>query len=86
MNFIVGSGTTYQGKPPSFNLIYIDPDLMIPVDYESWAFDLDKANSEDKPTWFRKYNYRDTYNLEDLSPRSFMDHSFGQIYRNETAA
>jgi hypothetical protein len=63
MNFIVGSGTTYHGKPPSFNVIYLDPELMIPLEYESWTFDLDKANSEDKPTWNRKLNYRETYNL-----------------------
>jgi hypothetical protein len=86
MNYIVGSATSYQGKPPSFNLIYIDPDLMIPVDYESWTFDLDKANEQDIPSWNKKLNYRETYNLEDLSPKSFMAHSYGQIYRNETAA
>ena len=76
MNFIVGSATTYHGKPPSFNLIYLDPELMIPLEYESWAFDLDKANSEDKPTWYRKLNYKEEYGLKDLSPRSFMDHSY----------
>jgi sphingomyelin phosphodiesterase len=85
MNFIVGAVTPYQGKAPSFNVIYIDPDLMIPVDYESWLFDLDKANELDTPIWYRKYNYRETYNLEDLSPKSFMEHSL-KIYRNETAA
>ena len=53
MNFIVGSGTTFQGKPPSFNVIYLDPESMIPLDYESWVFDLEKANAEDKPTWNR---------------------------------
>jgi hypothetical protein len=86
MNFIVGSGTTFQGKPPSFNVIYLDPESMIPLDYESWVFDLEKANAEDKPTWNKRLNYREEYGLKDLSPQSFMDHSFGQIYRNESAA
>lgn len=44
VNFISGSGTTYQGKPPSFNVVYLDPETMLPIDYESYAFDLDHAN------------------------------------------
>jgi hypothetical protein len=44
MNFIIGSATTYQGKPPSFNVIYLDPDTMLPIDFETYAFDLDHAN------------------------------------------
>ena len=76
MNFIVGSATTYDRKPPSFNVIHLDPDLMIPIDYESWALDLDKANAEDKPSWYRKLDYRSEYNLRDLSPASFMEHSY----------
>jgi hypothetical protein len=33
-----------------------------------------------------KYDYRKTYNLKDLSPQSFLDHSYFQILRNETGA
>jgi len=68
MNFIVSSATTYQGKPPSFNVIYLDPDTMLPVEYESYALDLDHANEHDETIWSRKFNYRETYNLPDLSP------------------
>jgi len=31
VNFIIGSGTTFQGKPPSFNVVYIDPVTLLPV-------------------------------------------------------
>lgn len=68
MNFIVSSATTYQGKPPSFNVIYLDPDTLLPVDYESYALDLDHANDHDETIWFLKHNYRDLFNLNDLSP------------------
>lgn len=68
MNFIVGSATTYQGKAPSFNLIYLDPETMLPVEYESYMLDLDHANLHDETIWSRKFNYRETYNLKDLSP------------------
>lgn len=76
MNYIVGSATTYQGKPPSFNVIYLDKETMLPIDYETYAFDLDHANEFDEPIWNRVYDYRQTYNLKDLSPQSFFDHSF----------
>ena len=89
MNYIVSSATTYQGKHPSFNVIYLDPDTMLPVDYESYFMDLNKANSlpdTEKPVWELKYNYRDYFNLKDLSPQSFYDHANQQIYYNTTAA
>ena len=86
MNFIVGSATTYMGKPQSFNVIYLDPETMLPIDFESIAFDLDHANAYDEPIWYKKYDYRKTYNMADLSPQSFYDYSHFQIQRNETAA
>jgi hypothetical protein len=75
MNFIVSSATTYQGKPPSFNVIYLDPETMLPVDYEAYALDLDHANDHDETIWSRKNNYRDYFHLQDLSPQSFYDHA-----------
>ena len=71
MSFIVGAITTHTGKNPSFNVIYLDPATMLPVDYEVYAFDLQKANSKDKPEWNLKYDYRKIYNMTDLSPDSF---------------
>jgi hypothetical protein len=44
MSFIVGSTTTFTGKNPSFNVIYLDPDTMLPIDYETYGFDIQQAN------------------------------------------
>jgi hypothetical protein len=85
MSFIVGSTTTYTGKPPSFNYIYLDPDTLLPIDYETYAFDLEHANSHNEPVWDRVYNYRQTYNLQDLSPNSFQEYA-RTLYLNETAS
>ena len=68
MSYIIGSATTYQGKPPSFSIMYVDPVTMLPVDYEVWAFDLEHANAKDEPKWSRYLNAREEYHLEDLSP------------------
>ena len=73
MNFVVGSVTTYKGKPPSFNVINVDPETLLPIDFETHTFDLDYANKFDFPIWSLKYNYRDHFNLNDLSPQSFFN-------------
>jgi len=51
MNFLVGSVTSYDSKKPSFNIMYMDPDTMLPVDYETHTLDLDYANEHDKANW-----------------------------------
>ena len=30
-SFIIGSATTYTGKPPSYDIVYFDPEKMLPV-------------------------------------------------------
>jgi len=47
MNFIVGSATTFGHKPPSFNVVYLHPDTLLPIEYETYRFDLDHANKFD---------------------------------------
>ena len=57
-NFIVGSATTFKGIAPSFSVIKLDPETMVPLDYETHVFDLDHANKFDEPIWNLKYDYR----------------------------
>lgn len=58
MNFIVGSGTTYLGKPPMFDVMYLDPDTMLPVELETYIFDLEYSNKMDQPRWHQYIDYR----------------------------
>jgi hypothetical protein len=76
MNYIVGSATNYHDKPTMFSVMTLDPELMIPLDYEVWAFDLEYANEYDQPKWYKKYNYKELFHIPNLSPKSFMDHSY----------
>ena len=85
LNFIVGSGTTFMGKPPSFSVLYIDPVTMLPINFETYAFDLFHANQYDDPRWKLMWNYLDTYDLPDLSPQSMHEYS-EKIYYYESAA
>ena len=57
-----------MGKPPSFSVVYLDPDTMLPLNFETYAFDLDFANTHDLEKWDLMWNFKDTYNLTDLSP------------------
>jgi len=93
----MGSVTTFTQKYPSFNVMYLDPDTLIPVEYETYSFDLDAANKialidngKTPPKWELKYKYTETFGMKDLSPESFLkfannmlidDHS-ARLYRN----
>lgn len=86
VNFIAGSITTFIGKPPSFNVLYIDPELLIPVEYETYSFDLVKANQKGhSPEWQIMYNYTETFGMKDLSPLSFLNYA-DSILKDEMAA
>lgn len=69
-NLIAGSVTTYQGKPPSFDIVYVDPESMLPIDVETHTFDLVHANKYDEPKWDVKYDWRKYYNISDFSPNN----------------
>ena len=73
MNFIVGSVTTYSWKEPNFNVIYLDPETMLPLDYENYVFDLDHANQFDEPIWNLKFDQKKYFEMEDLSPQSHFE-------------
>ena len=73
MNFIVGSVTTYSWKEPNFNVIYLDPETMLPIDYENYVFDLDLANQFDEPIWNLKFDQKKDFEMEDLSPQSHFE-------------
>lgn len=86
MNFIVGSGTTFQFKNPSFNVIHADKETWLPVDFESHFFDIDHANANDDPRWALFNDYRSYWNLNDLSPASFLALGESFLFNSTLAA
>ena len=92
MNFIIGSMSPYMGKlekadgkNPSFSVAYVDKETALPVDIETYTFDLKLANKRYGPNWRKSHSWREEYNLDDLSPKSFYDFA-SEIHRNSTAA
>lgn len=72
VGYITSSATSFTGKPPSFDVVYLDPDTMRPVDYEIYAMDLDAANANDTINWYKFFDYRTGYNMTDLRPSNYM--------------
>ena len=40
------------------------------VDHETWIYDLEEANQNGYPTWFKSYSMKQQYDMVDLSPKS----------------
>lgn len=86
MSYIVGSATPYQGKNPSFNILKMDKNTIVPVDFETHYLDIVESNKQDKPIWGLKFNYRDHFNLTDLSPQSFYKQAEHMYFDSDAAA
>jgi len=63
----------------------MDIEDMIPIDIETYSFDIDQANKYDRPEWVRNFSDREIYDLKDLSPKSYFDFAT-EMYVNPDAA
>jgi hypothetical protein len=87
LNFVAGSGTTMTDLFPCFTLFTMDAELMIPLEIETYYFDVIKAN-QGNPEWKLLHDYTTTYGMKDLSPSSFgalferllLDNDFAHFY------
>ena len=46
---------------------------MLPVNMYTYYMDIEKANAEGYPTWELLHDYKETYGLTDMSPKSMLD-------------
>jgi hypothetical protein len=67
-NFIAGSLTAYTDKNPSFTVIEIDEEYMVPTNFKTYYYDMVKANKENKITWEILHDFKGYYGLKDLRP------------------
>jgi len=94
MNYIIGSTTPWghSTKKPTFVVLEMDPDTLIPVNLNTYSFDIKHANKFNEPKWDLDYDFKEVYNLTDLSPKSFSEYASkmdtderaSQIFRNYT--
>jgi len=81
MNYLVGSTTPWghTDKKPTFVVMEMDPDTLIPVNLLTYSFDLKHANEFNDPKWSLDYDFKKVYGLSDLSPKSFNDYASKMI-------
>lgn len=63
----------------------MDPDTMIPVNLQSYSFDMKYANENDEAKWDLDHDFKEVYGLKDLSPKSFNDYA-DKMKTDEAAA
>lgn len=68
-----GSVTTYDFNNPSFMVIDMDAQTLLPTNMATWYINVDEANKEGTPTWRQLHDYRESYELADLSPHAMKD-------------
>mmetsp|Transcript_17938 Transcript_17938/g.30515 ORF Transcript_17938/g.30515 Transcript_17938/m.30515 type:complete len:163 (+) Transcript_17938:1432-1920(+) len=73
MSFIAGSMTTFNGRNPTFNVAFLDPKTMLPVEMDVYAFDLDNANRLNKPVWEKILSYVGDKFVDSMEPESFLN-------------
>ena len=70
---VAGSVTTYSVQNPSYMIVEFDQATMLPINMYTYYMDLAKANADGQPTWELLHDYKETYGLADLSPKSMLD-------------
>ena len=68
-----GSVTTYDFQNPSFMVLDLDAEMMVPTNMHSYYIDVEEANESGSPDWTELHDYLDAYSMPDLSPSSFKD-------------
>lgn len=56
---------------------------MVPVSIEKYYFNMSRANEMNEPLWEFAYEFKEEYNLKDLSPKSIKD--MAETVRNDEA-
>jgi len=67
VNIWTGSVTTFSNADPSFRVIEVDAETMLPVKAHTYIFNVNDPN----PKWAYSHELTAKYGMSDLSPSSF---------------
>lgn len=59
MNYVLGSITPWSPshtKKPSFMVMEMDPDDLLPINLDTYTFDIQYANENNQPKWELDHN------------------------------
>jgi hypothetical protein len=72
ISFWSGAACPYQNNNPSFRVITVDQETLLPKSMETYYLDISTANNEGvEPKWEFHHDLEAQYNMTDLSPKSF---------------
>ena len=70
---VVGAVTTYAQGNPSFQVLDIDTETLLPTNKYTYYTDVEKLDESGNITWSMLHDYKETYSMNDMSPSSFKD-------------
>jgi len=75
MSLISGSGTSGGGHNPAFTVIEWDKEFMVPINIHTYFLNLTEANAhpDAAPAWKVLHDFKQEYELEDLSPATMKE-------------
>eukprot|EP00350_Pseudokeronopsis_sp_OXSARD2_P012849 CAMPEP_0170557230 /NCGR_PEP_ID=MMETSP0211-20121228/20968_1 /TAXON_ID=311385 /ORGANISM="Pseudokeronopsis sp., Strain OXSARD2" /LENGTH=192 /DNA_ID=CAMNT_0010868045 /DNA_START=989 /DNA_END=1567 /DNA_ORIENTATION=+ len=85
LDFLTGSVAMQPNGSPSFSVIEIDAELMIPVNFKVYMLDLDESNLKNSPVFRLQNDHLEMYDLDDVSPDSMYSLSERILEDEETA-
>mmetsp|Transcript_12210 Transcript_12210/g.10827 ORF Transcript_12210/g.10827 Transcript_12210/m.10827 type:complete len:120 (-) Transcript_12210:185-544(-) len=73
IHFISPSFNTFAGNNPSFRVFKLDSQTKLPLEVETYYFNLEKANRDDSFAHFEQlHKLTEEYNLKDLRPSEIL--------------
>jgi len=66
------SGTTFTDVNPSFRVVEIDEETMLPVGLQTYFFNITAAKTTEHPDFEFHHDFQKLWELEDLSPKSML--------------
>jgi hypothetical protein len=85
VNIIAGSLTTFTEMNPSFVVIEVDEETLLPLNVETYYFNITHANLYNDPQWLLLHDFTGYYGIPDFSPDSLASFA-DRILNNETLA
>ncbi|XP_023316837.1 sphingomyelin phosphodiesterase-like [Trichogramma pretiosum] len=77
IGYIAPSITPWENVNPAYRIYYVEGDHpktnRAIIDHETWKINLDEANRNDNPVWYKAYSAKKAYNMKALSPKDWDD-------------
>lgn len=84
-SIVAGSLTSFTNLNPSFLVIELDEELLIPLNVKTYIMNLTRANLDGYPTWEYSHDFLEEYGVPDMSPDSLYDVGHRILIDQETS-